>query len=109
LRQQLRRRHQRTAMLAGLALSHGGIFTLLMTPIVGKFVSIVQPKYLIMVGASIVVFAMWHLAGLNGDITYSYAAWSRSFLGIGRPFLFLQSPPLPMTACRPTRPTRPRR
>jgi DHA2 family multidrug resistance protein len=78
-----------TAMLAGLALSPGGIFTLIMMPIVGKLVSVVQPKYLIMVGACIVTTAMWHLTGLNGDITYSYAAWSRIFLGIGLPFLFL--------------------
>ena len=78
-----------TAMLAGLALSPGGIFTLMMMPAVGKLVGIVQPKYLIMTGACIVVFAMWHLTGLDGDITYSYAAWSRIFLGIGLPLLFL--------------------
>ena len=48
-----------------------------------------QPKYLIATGACVVVFAMWHLTGLNGDITYGYAAWSRIFLGIGLPFLFL--------------------
>jgi MFS transporter, DHA2 family, multidrug resistance protein len=77
-------------MLAGLALSPGGIFTLMMMmPIVGKLVGIVQPKYLIMVGACIVVFAMWHLTGLNGDITYAYAAWARIFLAIRLPFLFL--------------------
>jgi DHA2 family multidrug resistance protein len=76
-------------MLAGLALSPGGIFTLMMMPIVGNLVGVVQPKYLIMTGACVVVFAMWHLTGLNGDITYGYAAWSRIFLGIGLPFLFL--------------------
>ena len=78
-----------TAMLAGLALSPGGIFTLMMMPIVGNLVGVVQPKYLIVTGACVVVFAMWHLTGLNGDITYGYAAWSRIFLGIGLPFLFL--------------------
>jgi MFS transporter, DHA2 family, multidrug resistance protein len=78
-----------TATLAGLALSPGGVFTLMMMPIVGKLVGIMQPKYLIMVGASIVVFAMWHLTGLTEDLTYGYAAWSRIFLGIGLPFLFL--------------------
>jgi DHA2 family multidrug resistance protein len=78
-----------TAMLAGLALSPGGLFTLMMMPIVGNLVSVVQPKYLIMTGACIVVFTMWYLTGLNGDITYGYAAWSRIFLGLGLPFLFL--------------------
>jgi len=32
---------------------------------------------------------MWHLTGLNGDISYAYAAWSRIFLALGLPFLFL--------------------
>ena len=32
---------------------------------------------------------MWHLTGLNGDITYGYAAMSRVFLALGLPFLFL--------------------
>jgi MFS transporter, DHA2 family, multidrug resistance protein len=78
-----------TAMLAGLALSPGGIVTMIMMPIVGRLVGIVQPKYLIVVGASIVALTMWYLTGLTGDITYGYAAFSRVMLGCGLPFLFL--------------------
>jgi MFS transporter, DHA2 family, multidrug resistance protein len=78
-----------TATLAGLALSPGGIITMIMMPVVGRLVGIVQPKYLIVVGASIVALTMWHLTGLTGDITYGYAAWSRIMLGCGLPLLFL--------------------
>jgi MFS transporter, DHA2 family, multidrug resistance protein len=78
-----------TATLAGLALSPGGIITMIMMPIVGRLVSIVQPKYLLVVGSVIVAGSMWHLTGLTGDITYGYAAMSRIFLGAGLPFLFL--------------------
>ena len=78
-----------TAMLAGLALSPGGVATLVLMPVVGRLVSAVQPKYLIMFGAAIVAFSMWHLTGLTGDITYGYAALSRIFLALGLPFLFL--------------------
>jgi DHA2 family multidrug resistance protein len=78
-----------TAMLAGLALSPGGIITMIMMPIVGRLVGIVQPKYLIVVGSCIVALTMWHLTGLTGDITYGYAAISRVMLGCGLPFLFL--------------------
>ncbi|RZN13672.1 DHA2 family efflux MFS transporter permease subunit [Bradyrhizobium sp. Leo121] len=78
-----------TATLAGLALSPGGIFTMVMMPIVGRLVSVVQPKHLIMLGAMIVTLSMWHLTGLTQDISYGYAGWSRIFLGIGLPFLFL--------------------
>jgi MFS transporter, DHA2 family, multidrug resistance protein len=45
----------------------------MMMPIVGRLVGIVQPKYLIMVGAAIVMLSMWHLTGLNPDITYGAA------------------------------------
>ncbi|MGW1424445.1 DHA2 family efflux MFS transporter permease subunit [Bradyrhizobium manausense] len=78
-----------TALLAGLALSPGGIATLMLMPVVGRLVGTVQPKYLIMFGATAVALSMWHLTGLNGDITYGYAALSRIFLAIGLPFLFL--------------------
>ncbi|MHC4055566.1 DHA2 family efflux MFS transporter permease subunit [Bradyrhizobium sp. 25ACV] len=78
-----------TAMLAGLALSPGGIATLVLMPVVGRLVSTVQPKHLIMFGAAIVAFSMWHLTALTGDITYGYAALSRIFLALGLPFLFL--------------------
>jgi DHA2 family multidrug resistance protein len=78
-----------TALLAGLALSPGGVATLLMMPVAGRLVGIVQPKYLIALGGTIVAFSMWHLTGLNGDITYGYAALSRVFLALGLPFLFL--------------------
>ncbi|MFT4115872.1 DHA2 family efflux MFS transporter permease subunit [Bradyrhizobium sp.] len=78
-----------TALLAGLALSPGGIATLVLMPLVGRLVSTVQPKYLIMFGAAVVALSMWHLTGITGDITYGYAAMSRVFLAIGLPFLFL--------------------
>jgi len=78
-----------TAYLAGLALSPGGIVTMMMMPVVGRLVSVVQPKYLLVFGAAVVSFAMWYLTGLNGDITYGYAAMSRVMLGVGLPFLFL--------------------
>jgi DHA2 family multidrug resistance protein len=78
-----------TAMLAGLALSPGGIATLILMPVVGRLVSTVQPKYLIMFGAAIAAFSMWHLTGLTGDITYGYAARARILLALGLPFLFL--------------------
>lgn len=78
-----------TAMLAGLALSPGGIATMTLMPVVGRLVGIVQPKYLIMFGATVAGLSMWHLTGLTGDISYGYAALSRIYLAIGLPFLFL--------------------
>jgi len=78
-----------TATLAGLALSPGGVVTMIMMPIVGKLIGLVQPKYLLIAGASIAAIAMWHLTGLTGDISYNYAALSRIYLAFGLPLLFL--------------------
>lgn len=78
-----------TAMLAGLALSPGGIATMMLMPVAGRLVSVVQPKYLIMFGAAVAALSMWHMTGLTGDISYGYAALARIYLAIGLPFLFL--------------------
>lgn len=78
-----------TAMLAGLVLSPGGIATMMLMPVAGRLVSVVQPKYLIMFGAAVAALSMWHMTGLTGDISYGYAALARIYLAIGLPFLFL--------------------
>jgi DHA2 family multidrug resistance protein len=78
-----------TAMLAGLALSPGGIVTMIMMPVVGNLIGVVHPKYLIIVGCSVAALSMWHLTGLTDDISYSYAAMSRVYLAFSLPFLFL--------------------
>jgi DHA2 family multidrug resistance protein len=89
LPQLLRTELNYTAMLAGLALSPGGVITMIMMPVVGRLVGVIQPKYLIIAGSGIVALTMWHLTGLTGDITCGYAALSRAMLGCGLPFLFL--------------------
>ena len=78
-----------TATLAGLVLSPGGVVTMIMMPIVGRLIGLVQPKYLLIAGASIAAIAMWHLTGPTGDISYNYAALSRIYLAFGLPLLFL--------------------
>jgi MFS transporter, DHA2 family, multidrug resistance protein len=78
-----------TATLAGLALSPGGVVTMIMMPVVGNLIGVVQPKYLLIAGASIAALSMWHLTGLTVDISYGYATVSRIFLAFGLPLLFL--------------------
>jgi DHA2 family multidrug resistance protein len=78
-----------TAMLAGLVLSPGGLVTMVMMPITGRLIGLVQPKYLIAAGAAIAALSMWHLTGITGDISYGYAVTSRIYLAIGLPLLFL--------------------
>ncbi|MGY8707833.1 DHA2 family efflux MFS transporter permease subunit [Bradyrhizobium sp. 18BD] len=78
-----------TAMLAGLVLSPSGVVTMMLMPVAGRLVTIVQPKYLIMFGAAVAALSMWHLTGLTGDISYGYAALARIYLAVALPFLFL--------------------
>lgn len=89
LPQMLQEQFGYTATLAGTALSPGGLVTMVLMPISGRLIGIVKPKYLIAGGMSVVVFAMWYATGMNGDLTWSYAAWCRIFLAIGLPFVFI--------------------
>jgi DHA2 family multidrug resistance protein len=49
----------------------------------------VQPKYLIAAGGLIVAAAMWGLTSLYGDVSFSYFAWSRIYVGIGLPLILI--------------------
>ncbi|MDQ0391476.1 DHA2 family efflux MFS transporter permease subunit [Labrys monachus] len=78
-----------TALLAGLTVSPGGLVTMAMMPVGGRLTGFIQPKYLIMFGAALIAYSMWHLTGLSPDINFSYAVWARVILAAGLPFIFI--------------------
>ncbi|WP_315763486.1 DHA2 family efflux MFS transporter permease subunit [Bradyrhizobium sp. SZCCHNS2005] len=78
-----------TATWAGLVLSPGGLVTMLMMFVVGRLSSRVQPKYMIMAGATIVALAMYDLTRVYADVGFWFFASSRMLLGVGLPLLFL--------------------
>ena len=51
--------------------------------------SVVQPRYLIMMGMSVVAVALWHMTSLTPDASFGFFAYARVFLMIGLPFLFI--------------------
>jgi DHA2 family multidrug resistance protein len=77
-----------TATLAGLAISPGGAVTMVMMVVVGRL-SFVQPRYLIAIGAAIACYAMVYLLNMTPSADYWYFAWSRIYLGIGLPLIFI--------------------
>ena len=77
-----------TATLAGLAISPGGAVTMVMMVVVGRL-GFIQPRYLIATGAAISTFAMVDLLRMTPDVDYWYFAWSRIYLGIGLPLIFI--------------------
>ena len=78
-----------TATWAGLALSPGGLVTMMMMFIVGRLSSIIQPKYLIAVGATIIALAMYDMTRLNPELNFGFFVWSRAILGLGLPLIFI--------------------
>jgi DHA2 family multidrug resistance protein len=78
-----------TATWAGLLLSPGGIVTMLMMFVVGRFSSKVQPKYLIVSGATIIAVSMYGMTNVYGDLGFWYMAHLRMLLGVGLPLIFV--------------------
>ncbi len=78
-----------SATLAGLSLMPGGFAMLLMMPLAAQASNLVQPKYLMAFGMSVVALAMWHATSLTSNVTFDYFVWSRIFQTVGLPFLFI--------------------
>jgi DHA2 family multidrug resistance protein len=56
--------------------------------VVGRL-SFVQPRYLIAIGAAIACYAMVYLLNMTPFADNWYFAWSRIYLGIGLPLIFI--------------------
>jgi MFS transporter, DHA2 family, multidrug resistance protein len=78
-----------TATWAGLALSPGGLVTMVMMFMAGRLTSIFQPRYLIAIGAGIIAFAMYNMTWLNPDLNFGFFVTSRLYLGLGLPLIFI--------------------
>ena len=88
LPQLLQEEFQYTATWAGLAISPGGVVTVVMMFIVGRL-SMIQPKYLIMLGAVFAGGAMVDLMRMSPEADFSFFAMSRILLGVGLPLIFI--------------------
>ncbi|HTX25368.1 MAG TPA: DHA2 family efflux MFS transporter permease subunit [Steroidobacteraceae bacterium] len=78
-----------TAMEAGLALTAGGVGTLIAMGAVGALSGRVQPRYLIGFGLTATILGLWHMTHLNAQISFAEAAWARLWQVIGIPFMFI--------------------
>jgi DHA2 family multidrug resistance protein len=78
-----------TAELSGLAMSSGGLATILCMPIVGILISKVDGRYLIIFGFSSIALALLHMTSLDLQMSFAYAAKLRFLQSIGLAFLFV--------------------
>jgi DHA2 family multidrug resistance protein len=74
---------------AGMAMTAGGLATIIAMPVVGMLSSRVDARLLI--GASFIVqaLALWNMSHLDTDMTFESAAFARMLQAVGIPFLFV--------------------
>jgi DHA2 family multidrug resistance protein len=77
------------ATKAGLVLMPGGFTIMLLMPVVGFLVRKVQPKHLIAFGFILSTFALYHLSGLETQVSFRAIALARVFQAAGIAFLFV--------------------
>lgn len=78
-----------TATDAGLAITAGGIATVLMMPLVGALTDRVDVRYLLGAAMVIEAFALFNLAHLSPQLSFRSAAIARLYQAIGLPLLFV--------------------
>ena len=78
-----------TATNAGLALTAGGLATLVMMPLAGFLSSRVDPRILIGFAMIMQGIALWNMAGLNSQISFDDAAMARMIQSFALPFVFV--------------------
>ena len=78
-----------TAELSGLAMSTGGLATILCMPLAGILISRIDSRYLIVFGFGCMAVALYFMTHLNLQMSFAYAAKLRFFRSIGLPFLFV--------------------
>ena len=78
-----------TATDAGLALTMGGLATLLVMPVSGLLTGRVDPRILIGTAFVAQAAAMWNLSHFNTQISFHDAAVARLIQSVGLPFLFV--------------------
>jgi DHA2 family multidrug resistance protein len=78
-----------TALQSGLALSPGGLVTMVMLPIAGVLLPRVGPRWLIAVGLLTGGLSLFYMAGWDLQIDYPTAAMGRIYQAFGLAFLFV--------------------
>lgn len=78
-----------TAEQAGLALTLGGIITLLSMPLAGILSSHVQPRVMMGIAFAVEAVAMWNMTRFDTTVTFGGIAIARMWQGAPIPFLFV--------------------
>jgi DHA2 family multidrug resistance protein len=78
-----------TALLSGLVLSPGSLFTLLALPLVGRLTQKIEARWLVAIGLTVTGLALLHMSTFNLNIDFWTAVKAWTFSRIGMAFLFI--------------------
>jgi DHA2 family multidrug resistance protein len=78
-----------TATDAGLALTAGGLATIIVMPLSGILSSKVDPRLLVAFSFTVQGLAMWNMSHLDTQMSFASAALARMYQSVGLPFLFV--------------------
>ena len=78
-----------SALDAGLAMTAGGVATLIAVPFAGQLTGKVDVRVMLIAAFLIQAGALWYMTHLNAEITFVQAAEARLISAAGLPFLFV--------------------
>ena len=78
-----------SALDAGLAMTAGGVATLIAVPFAGRLTGKVDVRILLVSAFLVQAVALWYMTHLNAEITFRQAAQARLISAAGLPFLFV--------------------
>ena len=78
-----------TAELAGLVITPGGFFVMVLMPIVGFLINRVAARYLVMIGLIISSLGIYNMTRFDLNVSYSTLMWARVYQASGLAFLFV--------------------
>jgi DHA2 family multidrug resistance protein len=90
-----------TATDAGLALTAGGLATLLVMPLSGLLTGKIDPRLLVGGAFLLQGFALWNMSHLDTELSFASAALARMWQSIGLPFLFVPITAIAYIGLRP--------
>ncbi|SEN23016.1 MFS transporter, DHA2 family, multidrug resistance protein [Sphingomonas gellani] len=74
---------------AGLALTAGGVATLVAVPFAGRLSGVVDVRFLLFPALMVQAAALWNMSHLSADISFWDAATARLYQAMALPFLFV--------------------
>jgi DHA2 family multidrug resistance protein len=78
-----------TALLSGLVLSPGGILVIILLPVVGKLLTRIESRWLVVCGLSMLALSLFHMANFNLQVDFRTAMVARVYQSAGMAFLFV--------------------